>query len=1761
MITTTPPLDLKPLFRRPWTRDETRKVELRVRTLTILQKYEEGNLKNPKMLRDFENIRSGLISPLTPEGLDAYVQLNESGTEAILDAKLMTRQARTSFKSKSNSKTFKNTKRAQKVKAYTQQNIIRSRNGDIKVPPAIIIWLRSVRDTSLSRALYPYELFGSDYKVPGTLKSALLFISNHSPNMETHTLVDYGLTLLDIGESDSQVVLQLITFHGNLMRLTAPAHAQAGLSSFFGDGFLGELSSMLQGEEGEKVETVVTALRQIVDMLKDGEVKDSLLDLKDSAASLRAASDNISKFSEDNPDFLKNIGSLAESTAEFIPMYAKLHAFWGSYGQYVPFILTALIYCMHHVTTGEYRKIFSTIAFMIMGIVVVMFPSEILHGLYTLFNKIKTAFMGTGVVQSGTSDVSDSVVAALSAFCLSGTRVEQLPAAILSKLAGFDRASTTFERLYTGVSEFMLDSFEYLSKQVGAPYQRNRSVLEMRIKEAGLFISKFSKTSYKPVMDDFQKCETHLRRINEDIATYSQGSASLLTLLRDHRTSLQKLQSTLAPLFGTSKMSRVEPVFALIIGAPGVGKSLTSEQIATEVTLNCLPESDKKDFRENPSPFIHNRIPNKFWEGYASTTFTTRFDDLGQMNEIPGQQDPELMDHVIRAVNTFPYPLNMAFEGKGKTMFESKFIIATSNLCDIVNETVREKGAIDRRIKFRLVAYPKDEYCVDTTKSEWLREFKPEVKTDGWVTKIHEYLNFRAVVLQPGSRTPSASGPVLSLDEVVERITKTVKNKIRVHNDRYVEITQQTGSAFSKVFPEREITNKHALDSDTEECESMRQVYYRYYDKSDIVPYCVFLDAVERRHPDFIYALIEQPEPESLKSYLLKIDQDDVIYHFDLDKDFNFPTFDPLVDLPETVWQKAYRKIKEGMNNRIVQGIVGVTSLVCAGLVTKKVYDKYMRSPVSEPTQQSRAFTSKGLKYTPKDANNLKEAMVQAGSYYDPARTQISAKIANRNLPHLSVNFQDNDKSVHDLGYGLFIQDDLLLVPNHFLFTMDQHIKTYPGLEMHVELTLGVNSRTRVFVDLVDFVKDAVLVDADDLALVRVPRCGLGPRPNVLKYIAKKTDHNKNLKTSGVLTRVREDGALIEVCSNFMDMEPSLSSTPNSELYAFIGDNAVGYTRVYKYPVATEVGDCGMPLSIPNTRNATAKIFGMHVLGCNTGRYGYATKLCQEDIIEAMSRLDRDTESFTDILSEEDAMAVTQCGSVGNVSHIPHINTVAKAVASASASKMEQSPFFEIFAPSATVPAILRPFSNEFGSFNPYALGLKKYCINQGFLDSNEVELVCRYMFENMRKNSTNLPLSKAVLSIEQACEGIPDLGIGPIPKNTSPGYPYVNTPVPGLPYRYRFFGKEPGYDFSNQYFEELSHVVKEAINKAAQGYRTPWFIVDNLKDEDLPREKVNKGKARVFCAVPLAKLIIDKMYFGAFAAWITSNKVNNSIAIGLNPYGLDWEDAARHIKKYSGMQYGAGDFSGFDGSQRGLIHQHICDQINKWYNDGPVNARIRRVLFADVYNSYHIRGDKIFEWVGGMTSGFYLTAHLNSLYNLFAFTRVYAKIVNYAPSAMKDMDKYLRVLVMGDDNIYGVHPSLSEYFSELALATSFGEIGLRYTNELKTEEIATSLRDFGDLEFCKRKFRYSGLLGRYVAPIRLDAIYASLDYFKKGRSDVDIKEQLNMITGEFALHGRRIFDTHVPKLVSVSEFNGYALDYTDHALAFQHMCEANISW
>jgi hypothetical protein len=183
---------------------------------------------------------------------------------------------------------------------------------------------------------------------------------------------------------------------------------------------------------------------------------------------------------------------------------------------------------------------------------------------------------------------------------------------------------------------------------------------------------------------------------------------------------------------------------------------------------------------------------------------------------------------------------------------------------------------------------------------------------------------------------------------------------------------------------------------------------------------------------------------------------------------------------------------------------------------------------------------------------------------------------------------------------------------------------------------------------------------------------------------------------------------------------------------------------------------------------------------------------------------------------------------------------------------------------------------------------------------------------------------------------------------------------------------------------------VDELIEDCRIGKISNVFFVDTLKDERREKAKVDVGKTRVFSAGPQHFVVAFRKYFLPFAAWLMHNRIDNEVAVGSNPYSLDWERIAKRLKS-KGKHVIAGDFGNFDGSLVAQILWAIFWEIFvpwlEMFNDlnsqeGRDILKICLGLWAHLVHSVHIFGDNVYMWTHSQPSGNPFTVIINCLYN-----------------------------------------------------------------------------------------------------------------------------------------------------------------------------------
>lgn len=317
--------------------------------------------------------------------------------------------------------------------------------------------------------------------------------------------------------------------------------------------------------------------------------------------------------------------------------------------------------------------------------------------------------------------------------------------------------------------------------------------------------------------------------------------------------------------------------------------------------------------------------------------------------------------------------------------------------------------------------------------------------------------------------------------------------------------------------------------------------------------------------------------------------------------------------------------------------------------------------------------------------------------------------------------------------------------------------------------------------------------------------------------------------------------------------------------------------------------------------------------------------------------------------------------------------------------------------------------------------------------------------------------------------------GMNAIPRSTSPGYPWC---AHGHSDKSFLFGRSQEYEFNSHSWLQLVEQMTRIEGFLSRGQRPSgddaFIFLDFVKDELLPEEKVAAGKARMISGAPITYTVLFRKYFGSFMQSIQRHRIYNGIAIGANPYD-EWGAIASHLGR-GRKKVVAGDYSGYDASEVPSIHIEILNYINNWYDDGPENSLIRRVLWEEVIHSLHLTGkgcikDILAFWSKSLPSGHPATGIINSIYNLTLFALCYIDLVG---DDGKFWD-YVTPIVLGDDSVVAIDDAIVERFNQNSLSENMLVYGIVYTDESKSVGSVMPYRHLEDVSFLKRSFTLVG--------------------------------------------------------------------------------------
>jgi hypothetical protein len=797
--------------------------------------------------------------------------------------------------------------------------------------------------------------------------------------------------------------------------------------------------------------------------------------------------------------------------------------------------------------------------------------------------------------------------------------------------------------------------------------------------------------------------------------------------------------------------------------------------------------------------------------------------------------------------------------------------------------------------------------------------------------------------------------------------------------------------------------------------------------------------------------------------------------------------------------------------------------------------------------------------------HRAKPGKYRAGELASPqsANTAIHDNVYNNTY---KVIYKKGGNTCH-LGQILFVKGDVFIAPRHFADNILREIdlgelQDTDELSLHsaktgaqvVVTTCGAFSRlTRV------------VTSNSDLCLARFTDSIRAHKDLTSKFLLNKDI----IKCSGKPAR-------LDVCTASMTGgELGLVHHVHNIAGVSIARNvrSAGYElkETWSYSAVTSEGDCGAPLmlwdnaTMPHART----VMGIHVAGAfpvagtlSSTRRGYAAIVTQETLQTCLDKLKSATgyEPEEDV-SEEDLELIVQSGGVpldlvpeelrDQVPTLPDLQVMpvdalpwstapecsfvplwelskGNNFSPASRYRLTDVGFEEPFGPCPVRPAVLGTTRRHGVLVHPLEQSYANYSTVVQYFDGEILGKAFRTALYPFMKCTMDSP--RHILDFDTAVVGDPVLGMRSIPRDTSAGWPLSQVYKGG---KRAIFGQHDAYDLTTVPCQLLRLRCDYIIAMAKQGKRCLHVCSDFPKDELLLHEKVESVRTRLISGTGLAYYIVCRMYFGAFVQAQLTHWEESGMCPGICVYS-DWGLLVSKLSA-KGDKCFDGDFKRFDASQQPCLLGKILPLINEWYADGPVNARVREILWLDLIHSRHLGGvghDQrfIIQWHKSLPSGHFLTSCVNSIFSMFCLTYSFIR----ATGMSDEFHDHVSAATLGDDNVANISDFIAPVYNQLVVSKHVKELGLDYTAGRKGAELVEHM-PLTECTFLRRAFSSEDT--RTLCPIALDS-FLYITYWTKKRTVEEIRSVMidnwEYALEELSMHRAAEWDKYAPAILNL---------------------------
>jgi hypothetical protein len=311
-----------------------------------------------------------------------------------------------------------------------------------------------------------------------------------------------------------------------------------------------------------------------------------------------------------------------------------------------------------------------------------------------------------------------------------------------------------------------------------------------------------------------------------------------------------------------------------------------------------------------------------------------------------------------------------------------------------------------------------------------------------------------------------------------------------------------------------------------------------------------------------------------------------------------------------------------------------------------------------------------------------------------------------------------------------------------------------------------------------------------------------------------------------------------------------------------------------------------------------------------------------------------------------------------------------------------------------------------------------------------------------------------------------------------------------------------------------------------------------------LKDELRTQGKdPRSFRVSRLHMQILTKSVFGKLVEHIVTNRHQNEIMIGVNPF-TEWTNIYNKINTHYKW---AADVGKYDGKMLAQVQQAIADVFKEFFvcDEKLIDA----VISFTIYSAVAINDDAYLT-THSMPSGSWMTAMWNSLCNRFYTAMWYYRNMKHTRPTVAKFNMHIVDLVYGDDRVNALNnPEYAEQLNAITMRDFFNSLGMDFTDSSKGQ-VSTKFQHISEITFLKRAFKYHPVLMEIVGPLDMNTIHSTIAYVDSKKDVTQVtQDKISAFQRELYLHENS--EGKVVELMKVCQSKGIPFTFLNKEYLF----------